>query len=379
MRSILRGMRFLILLSVLAMFSFSQNGQAQGLNLGGKMVPKDSIMLFINMGNSAMTGRDKSPDTAAADISKYLWKYEMSPANYDWLPAKEPICVDARSTIAAPWGGPIMPFLKAMLARYPGYYFMVMQLSNSAWELQGHFNAGAGDHNNLMAQALILKPNVTIAGIISMLNIVEVEVKDTANYFQKVVDMVSHCRSDLGTLQYKGVTYTLPYIHSGYPVMAGSSGAASYDTSLAQTKSIIRQIKQITNTTIPYSVVIPTDSLTICMNCTPAGYYSHYDHNGNLKWGARTADTIKARGWIPPCNNCTGVFSRQESRSWISGSPAGTHKVLFDGSNWSVFDKAGKSFAIYAPNGRAITGMSASMLRNHKLLPGVYFVKSLSR
>jgi hypothetical protein len=342
------------------------------------MVPKDSIMLFINMGNSAMTGRDKSPDTAAADISPYLWKYEMSPANYDWLPAKEPVCVDARSTIAAPWGGPIMPFLKAMHARYPGYYFMVMQLSNSAWELQGHFNAGAGDHNNLMAQALILKPNVTIAGIISMLNIVEVEVKDTANYFQKVVDMVNHCRSDLGTLQYKGITYTLPYIHSGYPVMAGSSGSASYDTSLAQTKSIIRQIKQITNTTIPTSVVIPTDSLTICFNCTPAGYYSHYDHNGNLKWGARTADTIKARCWIPPVSNCSTIATALQHQIAVF-HPFSLQKIMFDGTNWSAFDKAGKSFNVYSPNGRAITGMSASILRNHKLLPGVYFVKSLSR
>jgi hypothetical protein len=343
------------------------------------MVPKDSIMLFINMGNSAMTGRDKSPDTAAADISPYLWKYEMSPANYDWLPAKEPVCVDARSTIAAPWGGPIMPFLKAMHARYPGYYFMVMQLSNSAWELQGHFNPGATDHNNLMAQALILKPNVTIAGIISMLNIVEVEVKDTANYFQKVTAMVSHCRSDLGTLQYKGITYTLPYIHSGYPVMAGSSGSASYDTSLAQTKSIIRQIAQITNTTIPASVVIPTDSLTICFNCTPAGYYSHYDHNGNLKWGARTADTIVARHWIPPCENCVGISTNQPQNYISSVNHPSMQKIMFDGANWSAFDKAGKSFNVYSPNGRAISGMSTSMLRNQKLLPGVYFVKSLSR
>jgi hypothetical protein len=374
MHSILRAAGFPAVLFLLAVFSFSAFGQA-GLTLGGKFVPKDSIMLFINMGNSAMTGRDKSPDLVT---DPHLWKYEMNPTNYDLLPAAEPICVDARSSLAAPLGGPIMPLLKRLNVLYPNYYFIVMQLSNSAWKLQGNFNAGAANHNALMTRALILKPNVTIAGIISMLNIVEVEVKDTANYLQKVIDMVSHCRSDLGTLQYNCggtmTTYTLPYIHAGYPVMAKSSAAAQYDTSLAQTKSIIRQIAQIP-ANIPTCVVIPTDSCPICTTCTPAGYYSHYDRAGNLRWGGRTADTIKARGWMPPASvTCVGISASQRQMLSSVRSPE-TQKIMFDGSNWSVFDKAGKSFSIYSPNGRAITSASAAALRKQKLLPGVYFVK----
>jgi hypothetical protein len=368
MRSTLRDIRLPLVLSILAVFSFSGYAQNPGLTLGGHFIPKDSFMLFIDMGNSTMSGRDPSPDLVT---NPHLWKFEMNPANHDWLLAKEPICVDAHQSLTAPLGGPIMPFLKRLLVNYPNFYFGVMQLSNSAWELQGHFNPGAGDVTSLLTQANLLKPNVTIAAIVSMLNVVEVEVKDTANYLQKVVAMVSNIRTNLGALQYQGVSYTVPYIHAGYPVMAGSSGAASYDTTLAQTKSIMRQIAQIP-ANVSNCVVIPTDSCTVCFTCTPAGYYSHYDRAGNLRWGGRAADTVLHRGWIPP----TGVgISVSKHQILSSVRSLEMQKIMFDGTNWSVFDKAGKSFSVYSPNGRAIIGMSASLLRNQKLLPGVYIVR----
>jgi hypothetical protein len=303
----------------------------------------------------------------------------MDPANHDWLAAKEPVCVDAYQSLANPLGGPIMPFLKRLLVNYPNFYFGVMQLSNSGWELTGHFNAGSGDVNNLLAQANILKANVTIAGLVSMLNNVEVQNKDTANYLQKVTDMVSNLRTNLGTLQYKGVTYTVPYIHAGYPVLAKDSpdGTIQYDTSHAQTKSIMRQIAQIP-TKVQNCMIIPTDGLTVCMTCTPANYFDHYDHAGNVGWGTRAADSVLGRNWIPPCTNCVGVTASLQHQI-VAVHVSALQKIMFDGTNWSAFDKAGKSFNVYSPNGRAITGMTLSLLRTQKLLPGVYFAKSLSR
>jgi hypothetical protein len=351
----------------IALLSVSAFGQA-GLTLGGHFVPKDSFMLFIDLGNSAMSGRDKSPDTIA---HPHLWKFEMKPANYDWLPAREPVCDDGTNSIANPKGSPIMPFLKRLAVNYPNYYFGVMQLSGSGWELQGHFNPGAGDVTSLLTQANLLKPNVTIAGIVSMLNLVEVQVKDTLNYLSKVVSMVSNVRSVLGALQYQGVTYTLPYLHAGYPVMARSNTTASYDTSLAQAKSIIRQIAQI-QANVTYSVVIPTDSCPICTTCTPLGYLSHYDRPGNLRWGGRAADTIKARCWIPPACNTFADAPQHQIAMFHTFS---LQKIMFDGTNWSAFDKAGKSIDVFSPNGRAITGTSAAALKNLNLLPGVYFVR----
>lgn len=369
MRFLLRFMRVPAVVSALFAFAVSSHA-APGLNLGGHFIPQDSFMLFIDMGNSAMSGREKSPDLVT---EPHLWKFEMNPANHDWLAAKEPVCVDAYNSLNAPLGGPIMPFLKQLHVDYPNFYFGVMQLSNSGWELQGHFNAGAGDVNALLTQANILKANVTIAGIVSMLNTVEVQNKDTANYLQKVTDMVSNVRTNLGTLQYKGVAYTVPYIHAGYPVLAKDSpdGTIQYDTSHAQTKSIMRQIAQIP-TKVTNCVIIPTDGLTVCMNCTPANYFDHYDHAGNVGWGTRAADTVLARGWIPPYP--VSISAHQQHLISLNQCPT-MQKVLFDGSNWSVFDKAGKSFNVYSPNGRAITGASAAALRNQKLLPGVYFVR----
>jgi hypothetical protein len=330
-------------------------------------------MVFIDMGNSAMSGRDKQPDLVT---DPHLWKFEMSPANYDWLAAKEPICVDAYNVLAAPLGGPIMPFLKRLHVDYPSYYFGVMQLSNSGWELKDHFSPGKAEVTALLTKANILKANVTIAGIVSMLNNVEVQNKDTANYLQLVAAMVSNIRTSLGALQYSGTTYTVPYLHAGYPVEAKDSpdGSVQYDTSHIQTKSIMRQIAQIP-TLVTDCVIIPTNGLTVCMNCTPAGYYDHYDSAGNAGWGLRAADSVLGRCWIPPVNLCSTLVTAPQHQVALIHVSA-LQKVMFDGTNWSVFDKAGKSFSVYSPNGRSITGMSASLLKTQRLLPGVYFVRA---
>ena len=364
MRSFFRSMRFLVAILALAGIAFPVFPLA-GITLGGKFVPKDSMFLFICAGNSAMSGRAPTPDLVA---NPRLWKFEMSPANYDWLPAKEPVCVDGTNTLSSPKGGPTMPFLKRLALLYPKYYFGVMQLSFSGGTLQAHFIPGAADINKLLTQANLLKPNVTIAGFISMLNLVEVQINDTANYLQHVVSMVSNVRTQLGLPN-------LPYIHAGYPVLAGSSTTAQYDTSLASSKSIIRQIAQIPGS-IANSSVIPTQHLTVCFTCAPANYYSHYDSAGNAGWGNRAADTVKARTWVPD------DITRADIAMACGEAP--THvpmaqKVLFDGSNWSAFAKAGKSFSIFSPSGRTINGMSASLMKNQTLLPGVYFVRSVPK
>ncbi|HUI93867.1 MAG TPA: sialate O-acetylesterase [Chitinivibrionales bacterium] len=357
-----------LLLSVLAMFAVSSYAQP-GLNLGGHFIPKDSFMLFIDMGNSAMSGRTKSHDLVS---EPHLWKYEVSPANHDWLPAAEPICADAYNTTGNPKGGPIMPFLKALHALYPTYYFGVIQLSNSGWELSQHFlNNTKAEYDTLMKYANVVKPNVTIAGLVSMFNTVEVQLKDTGNYLQNVSTMVSNMRSYLGSLSYMGVSYTVPYIHAGYPVLAQSNTTAQYDTSLAQTKSIMRQISQVPGT-VSNSVVIPTDGLTICLNCDPQGYLDHYDSAGNAGWGTRTADTVFARAWIPPMSTAVSPF---QQRQLLSYNTPLMQKVLFDGTNWSVFEKAGKSFSLYSPNGKLMLGLSSSSVRRQNLTPGIYIVR----
>ena len=353
-----RCLEKIFLVSIILAFYSSAIGQTQpGLTLGGKFVPKDSFFLFICAGNSAMSGRDPSPDLVS---HPHLWKYEIRPKNYDWLPAVEPICVDPYNTLSSPKGGPTMPFLKRLAELYPNYYFGIMQLSSSGWTLQGHFNPGAAEITELLTQAKLLKPNVTIAAFVSMLNLVEVQNNDTANYFQKVVSMVEYVRSELGMPN-------LPYIHAGYPVNAGSNpNGAKYDTSLATAKSIMRQIAQIPGG-ISNSSVIPTEGLTICFTCAPSGYYSHYDRAGNVGWGNRTADTVYARKWVPVSQ--TKILPQNNSiyNSYVSEYS----RIVFDGKESPLFGN-GKLIEMYSISGKNV---SLSQKSNNKIVKGVYIIR----
>jgi hypothetical protein len=375
MRSLLRFAKVSAALCVIAGFFFSSYGQA-GLTLGGKFVPKDSIIVYINVGNSAMSGRDPLPDTIK---SPRLWKMQIRPksANPDWTPARESLCNDNYNTLNSPKGGPVMPFLKRLLKNYENtnYHFCVIQYSQSAYMLTEHYAKGLNEYDSLVLMVNKFKNNVTIGGIVCMLNLVEVQNYGgnhalCDNYLNDVKNMVSNMRADLNS------PCTIPYIHAGYPVLAGGQ----YAITTAGAKSIIAQIAQI-EATIPNSIVIPTEGLTICQNCQPLGYLSHYDTAGNRGWGWRTADSIKARGWVPPPGpsaTCTAVSSLPNH--YVSGhAAAAAFRVAFDGSTWSMFDKAGKSFGVYAPNGRTITRTSVAALRNRNLPPGVYVVRPAAR
>jgi hypothetical protein len=371
MSSLSRIAKVCVWLSVTFAFTVSSYGAA-GLTLGGKFVPKDSILLYIDFGNSAMSGRDPLPDTIK---DPRVWKYQLRPVkSLGWAPAKESLCDDNYNTLASPKGGPVMPFLKRMLKNYQNtnYYFCVIQYSQSAFMLTEHYLPGKAEYDSMVAIVNQLKPNVTIAGFICMLNLVEVQNYGgnhalCTNYLNDVKNMVTSLRADVGA----GLPYTIPYIHAGYPVLAGGQYAITTDGA----KAIIAQIALIP-TAIPNSIVIPTVGLTICQNCQPLGYLSHFDTAGNRGWGWRTADTLKALGWVPPTP--TGIAPSQQH--FVSGHAVpDMYRVMFDGRTWSAFDKAGKSFGIYAPNGRTIIGTSVTALRNQKLPTGVYIVRPAAR
>ncbi len=325
----------------------------QGVVLGDKFVPKDSFFVFIFCGNSAMSGRDLSPDKTP-DI--HAWKYEMSPANYKWEPATEPLCLDLYNT--GDKGGPGMPFIKRMVLDCPDRYFGVMQLSGSAWTCRDNFSKGKTAYNDMMDKAKALKSNVTIAAIVSMFNLVEVQnyAGDNSlvdNYLQDIENMVSDMRTDLGMSE-------LPYLHSGYPVNA----EGEYAITLPETQAIIAEIGKIPDN-ISNSLVIPTDGITIFD-------YSHYDRAGNMAWGARVADSIKSHNWVPATTN--------REKPALKGSVFGSHpaicKVLFDGSNWMGLGKSVYSFSVYSLNGRIIPGIKAGRLRDTRLPPGIYLLRS---
>ncbi len=325
----------------------------QGIQLGDRFVPKDSFFVFIFCGNSAMSGRDDSPDKTP---DPHAWKYEMSPANYDWTLAIEPLCEDVINT--GDRGGPGMPFLKRLARDYPNRYFGIMQLSGSGWICRDNFLKGTTAYNDMIDKAKAIKNNVTIAAIVSMFNLVEIQHYADDNslvdsYLNDIENMVSDMRTDLGMPE-------LPYLHSGYPVNAKGENAIT----LPETQAIMAEIGKIPDN-ISNSLVIPTDGLTI-------SDYSHYDRAGNMAWGARVADSIKSHNWVPATTN--------REKPVLKGSVSGSHpaicKVLFDGSNWMGLGKSVYSFSVYSLNGRIIPGIKAGRLRDTRLPPGIYLLRS---
>jgi hypothetical protein len=373
----------IICMSIVALLSFAAFGQA-GLTLGGKFVPRDSIYLYLFFGNSVMSGRDTPPDTIT---DSHAWKYVMTnscgtytktcPPQYSWQPGVDPICFDSKN----PDGGvvkysPGTPFLKRMVKDYPGYHFGVAQLSGSAWKFTGHFLPTNGDYKSMKTQALALKPNVHIAGIIMIFNIVEIQYAttdstnaDVVNYFNNIDTMITHFRADVGI-------DSLPLIQSDYPILAGKDSVANYAIKGPYAPSI--RVLMRNNAKIPqlikHAVLIPTDSLTMYKL---DGLYTHYDHKGDIKWANRVADSICARNW-GPLDKCgvTGVEASVK-RAGITPYSSAMQKVLFDGHNWTAFDKSGRSFEMFLPNGKVVYNVTGTRLRNEKLRPGVYITRTI--
>ena len=368
---------------VISLLSVSAFGQA-GLTLGGKFVPRDSIYLYLFFGNSVMSGRDTPPDTIT---DNHAWKYVMTnscgtytktcPPQYSWQPGIDPICFDSKNPDAGVVKySPGTPFLKRMVKDYPGYHFGVAELSGSAWKFNGHFAPTAGDYKTMRTQALALKPNVHIAGIVMIFNIVEIQYAttdstnvDVVNYFNNIDTMITHFRADVGI-------DSLPLIQSDYPVLAGKDSIANYAVKGPYAPSI--KVLMRNNAKIPQlikrAVLIPTDSLTMY---TADGLYTHYNHNGDIKWANRVADSICARNW-GPFNKCgvTVDLSILKNPAVSSFSPS-THTVFFDGRNWSAFGNSGKSFEMFQLNGKVVRGMTSTRLRNENLKPGVYIVRTI--
>jgi|GEM_PF-1925285 hypothetical protein len=379
--AILRAGTFL---SIVLFFPISSAGQA-GLMLGGKFVPRDSIYLYLFLGNSVMSGRDTPADTIS---NNYAWKYVMTnncytyakpcPPQYSWQPGVDPMCFDSKNPLnAVVKYSPGTPFLKRMVKDYPGYYFGVAQLSGSAWQLTHFSPPNSGDLKAFVTQGNALKQNCHIAGVVMIFNIVEIQYCNGDSNYTNIVNYYAHIDSVITYLRTKLDIPDLPFIQSDYPLMGGNPKKPTTDDYsitgpwAGAIRALMAQNKLVAQN-IPNSVVIPTDSLTMY---TEDGLYTHYDHNGDFKWANRVADSICGRNW-GPYDKCGSTNNALPARPSVPTRHSnGTCRIFFDGSNWSAFDKTGLGTkTVYLTNGRAVTYSTVSDLRSHSLLPGVYLV-----
>jgi hypothetical protein len=352
-------------------------GQTPGVTLGGKLVPRDSMYVYLLWGNSVMSGRDTPADTIT---NNYAWKYVMTsacgtykgtcPPQYSWQPGIDPMCFDSKNPLnGAIKYSPGTPLVKRLVKDYPGYHFGIAQLSGSAWNFSGHYLPTAGDYKTMVTQALALKPNVHLAGIVMIFNIVEIQYSNgdstyagVANYFNDIDTMISHFRRDVGI-------DSLPLIQSDYPVLGGKDTTSDYSIKGPWAPAI--RVLMRNNAKIPQlirnAVLIPTDSLTMY---TEDGLYTHYNHNGDYKWANRVADSISARHWVPV--KSTTEVPTQACGSYRTKASPTLRKVFFNGANNEMFNAIE---AVFFPDGRRAFQVSNAQLSTIRLRPGVYLVR----
>jgi hypothetical protein len=251
-----------------------------GVMLGGVMVPKSKVIVFLHVGHSNMAGRATGPADLKPyfyDTDPHLWAYAKGGA---WRPAKEPL-----SGAMATGAGPGMAILRAGLNHAPDAYFVSIGYGQSGTEAGdcASFRKGGLLYDIVMGPARELVGKVTFGGIFTMLGITEhhLTVAQQQGFSDCMKSMADEMRGDLGEPD-------LPFMVGGYELGATRADVAP---STAFAKLIIAQIQLIPGKT-PRSAVIPTDGL-------PMEDDHHYNMLGHRLWADRGMALLVGQGWAP--------------------------------------------------------------------------------
>lgn len=297
--------------------------QAQVTLPSGVTVPKNHFIVYLFGGTCNMSGRTPDGDKVA-DPRCWAWGTGANAKDVQaWVPCVDLIFNDALGA------GPATPFLKTMASRYPGYYFGVIQFSNSAACIRqagttdGFLGPGYKWYDMLVADAKKLKATVTLAGYFTMIGIVEAQ-SGATQYTASISDdwkkMVDSMRSNLGVTPQQFPAIQQEQEHEGLGnlviTLPGPAQCWAQDLLIPS---------KVANSATVSSIGIPIKMDT-----------HHYDHAGETEVTKRLADTIKARHFdfwystgnksAAPIKNTREIATwRTCSRSLFLSIPAGTH------------------------------------------------------
>ena len=260
------------------------------VNIGGNVVPKEKVILFIHVGHSNMAGRAVDPPELHDfnfTTAPRLWSYAKGGV---WKPAVEPLSPDDMTMGHA---GPGMSILRAALAvAPPDVYFVSIghgQSGTTGGFCRG-FRKGGLWYSAAMDAAMELKGKVTFGGIWGMFGTGEyADTGHVSTFGQCLTGVVTDMRTDLGMPN-------LPVLLGDWE--AGALGMFVPTTDFA--KSVIAQIHS-TAAAVQPAAVIPTDGLPI-QNPDPAANGQgphHYNYAGHKGWGERGIALLKSSGWAP--------------------------------------------------------------------------------
>src|SRR2546421_841862 len=253
-----------------------------GVVLGGVLVPRNKVVVFLHIGHSNMAGRATGPPQLRSyfyDTNPHLWAYAAGGA---WHLAKEPLSGDMATGNAA---GPGMAILHAALNAAPDAYFVSIGHGQSGLA-EGDcasYRKGGVLYDIVMGPARELKGVVTFGGIFTMLGITEhhLAVAQQQGFSDCMKGLADDMRGDLGEPD-------VPFIVGGYELGATRPDVAP---STAFAKLIIAQIELIPGKTT-HAAIIPTDGLPMQDN-------HHYDMTGHKLWAERGMHLLIDHGWAP--------------------------------------------------------------------------------
>ena len=298
--------------------------QAQVTLPSGITGPKDHFIVYLFGGTCNMSGRTPDGDLVT-DPRCWAWGTGANAKDVQaWVPCKDLIFNDAAGA------GPATPFLKTMASRYPGYYFGVIQFSNSAATIRqagvtdGLLGPGYMWYDKLVADAKKVKASVTLAGYFTMIGIVEAQsgaTQFTASISDDWKKMVDSMRSNIGLTpqQFPSIQQEQEHEGLGNLVITLPGPAQCWAQDLL----------------IPSKVA---NSATVSSIGIPIAFDTHhYNHAGETEVTKRLADTIKARHFdfwystsnisdAPNLEKTQGAkICRTDKNSLILSVPEGTH------------------------------------------------------
>jgi hypothetical protein len=259
------------------------------VNIGGTVVPKEKVLLFIHVGHSNMAGR--ATDPASLHDFNYttaprLWSYAKGGV---WKPAVEPLSPDGMTLGKA---GPGMSILRAALAVAPPDFYIVSVGHGETGDDGGYcrnFRKGGLFYDNAMDSAMELKGKVTFGAIWMMFGTSEFgDMTHVTTFGQCLTGVVTDMRTDLG----------MPNL----PVLIGDWEAGATDKFLPTTAFAVSVIAQIhsTVTAVPPAALIPTDGLAMQdPDADGQGGIHHFNFAGHQGWGMRGIGLLMSSGWAP--------------------------------------------------------------------------------
>lgn len=277
---------------------------AHAIQLGGVEVPKDKFIVYLCIGHSNMAGFD--PNHSDGVSIPHGWNYQWY-STKTWVPAKETPGSMKNGLSGNGSGGPSMPFLKAMAAAHPDYYFGIINNASLSSTCRGtntglnvsdnpsdqnRFWKGATLYQQMISAVNDTKSYATFGGLICMLGLVEAtRTSDTVcnRFSDDITQMVTDFRTDMGLPN-------LPYLESEY-----ENGATGIYALTNPWPAIIQaQIKLV-----PGKLALSATINTVGIEMFDAEHFSAT--KGQPEFANRLVAMINSKSWFPPPSGSTAI------------------------------------------------------------------------